>query len=60
MSESNIVPVENINNINNLNPINIQNPNGKFNKQLNPLFPSPNPYTLKNNINNNIPIQSIQ
>jgi hypothetical protein len=65
ISESNIIPVQNINNvnnINNLNPMNLQyaNTNTNINKPINPPFANPNPYILKNNINNNIPIKPIQ
>ena len=70
ISESNIIPVQNINNVNNinnnLNPMNLQyaNTNTNINKPINPPFANPNPYILKNNINNNInnniPIKPIQ
>ena len=55
ISESNIMPIQNINNINNNNPINLKNPNTNINKPINPLFANSNPY-----INNNIPIQKMQ
>ena len=60
ISESNIMPIQNINNINNNNQINLKNPNTNINKQINPPFSNPNAYILKNNINNNIPIQQMQ
>ena len=60
ISESSIMPIQNMNNINNNNQINLKNPNTNINKPINPPFANPNPYILKNNINNNFPIQQMQ
>ena len=59
MSESNIIPVQNVNNMNNnINAMNIQNPNNNINKLIKP--PISTNYINANNINNNIPIQPFQ